>query len=142
MSDSTPPDPSRAALLLRAELALAEGGRDSLQRSGEALQTWVSEHRDDASAWQLLAQTADRQGLRLRSLRALAESQAALGNLAGALDRLRAGQQLVRAGGAGTDFIEASVIDARVRDLLAQRRELLAEQRKQNGSRAGESSPE
>ena len=142
VSDSTPPDPSRAALLLRAELALAEGGRDSLQRSGEALQTWVSEHRDDASAWQLLAQTADRQGLRLRSLRALAESQAALGNLAGALDRLRAGQQLVRAGGAGTDFIEASVIDARVRDLLAQRRELLAEQRKQNGSRAGESSPE
>ena len=142
VSDSAAPETSRAGLLLRAELALAEGSRDGLQRSGEALQIWVSEHREDASAWQLLAQTAERQGQRLRSLRALAESQAALGNLAGALDRLRAGQQLVRTGGVGTDYIEASVIDARVRDLLAQRRELLAEQRKPNGSRGGEASPE
>ena len=142
VSDSAALDTSRAGLLLRAELALAEGGRDGMQRSGEALQIWVSEHREDASAWQLLAQTAERQGQRLRALRALAESQAALGNLPGALDRLRAGQQLVRTGGVATDFIEASVIDARVRDLLAQRRELLAEQRKQNGSRGGEASPE
>ena len=124
-------DPSRAGLLLRADLALAEGGDAALRPSAEALQTWVAEHREDASAWQLLAQTTDRQGLKLRSLRAEAESQAALGNLPGAIDRLRAGQQLARKGGVVTDFIEASVIDARLRDLLAQRRELLAEQRKQ-----------
>ena len=77
---------------------------------------------------------------RLRALRADAESQAALGNLPGAIDRLRAGQQLARAGQANaaslrTDFIEASVIDARLRDLIAQRRELLADQRRQAGSR-------
>ncbi len=127
------PDPSRAGLLLRADLALADGGDAALRPSAEALQTWVAEHREDASAWQLLAQTTDRQGLKLRSLRAEAESQAALGNLPGAIDRLRAGQQLARKGGVVTDFIEASVIDARLRDLLAQRRELLAEQRKQRG---------
>ena len=123
-------DDSRAGLMLRAELALAEGSVGALRHSGQALQTWVAEHRGDATAWQLLAQTTERQGLRLRSLRADAESQAALGNLPGAIDRLRAGQQVARSGGSGTDFIEASVIDARLRDLLAQRRALVADQRR------------
>ena len=123
-------DDSRAGLMLRAELALAEGSVGALRHSGQALQTWVAEHRGDATAWQLLAQTTERQGLRLRSLRADAESQAALGNLPGAIDRLRAGQQAARSGGSGTDFIEASVIDARLRDLLAQRRALVADQRR------------
>ena len=132
------PDPSRTGLLLRAELALADGSAAALRSSAEALQTWVAEHREDASAWQVLAQTTERQGQPLRSLRADAESQAALGNLPGAIDRLRAGQQLARKGGAGTDFIEASVIDARLRDLLAQRRSLVAEQRKQSGQRGGD----
>jgi predicted Zn-dependent protease len=129
------PDPSRTGLLLRADLALADGSAAALRSSAEALQTWLAEHREDASAWQLLAQTTGRQGQPLRSLRADAESQAALGNLPGAIDRLRAGQQLAQKGGAATDFIEASVIDARLRDLLAQRRSLVAEQRKQSGQR-------
>ena len=129
-------DDSRAGMILRAELALAEGSAAALRRSSEALQTWVTERRGDASAWQLLAQTTERQGLRLRSLRAEAESQAALGNLPGAIDRLRAGQQFARKGGAGTtDFIEASVIDARLRELLAQRRTLMAEQRRSGPQR-------
>ena len=123
-------DPSRAGLLLRAELALVDGSAAALRNSAEALQTWVAERRHDASAWQLLSQTTERQGQKLRSLRAAAESQAALGNLPGAIDRLRAGQQLARSGGVATDFIEASVIDARLRDLLAERRDLLVEQRK------------
>ena len=131
---------SRADVLLRAELPLASGDPAALQRSAEALQTWVSEHRDDASAWLLLSQTSQQLGQRLRALRADAESQAALGNLPGAIDRLRAGQQLARTGQGSTaslrtDFIEASVIDARLRDLIAQRRELLADQRRQAGSR-------
>ena len=131
---------ARADVLLRAELPLASGDPAALQRSAEVLQTWVSEHRDDASAWLLLSQTSQQLGQRLRALRADAESQAALGNLPGAIDRLRAGQQLARAGQANaaslrTDFIEASVIDARLRDLIAQRRELLADQRRQAGSR-------
>ena len=138
---------SRANLLLRADMALALGADPELQRSAETLQTWVSEHRDDASAWQLLAQTSQKLGQRLRALRAEAESQAALGNLPGAIDRLRAGQQLARgqqAGGSSgrTDFIEASVIDARLRDLINQRRELLADQRRSSGNSRNAPPPE
>ena len=139
--------PSRANLLLRAEVALASGADLELQRSAETLQTWVSEHRDDASAWQLLSQTSQKLGQRLRALRAEAESQAALGNLPGAIDRLRAGQQLARDQQAGastgrTDFIEASVIDARLRDLINQRRELLAEQRRSGANSRSAPAPE
>ena len=139
--------PSRANLLLRAEVALASGADLELQRSAETLQTWVSEHRDDASAWQLLSQTSQKLGQRLRALRAEAESQAALGNLPGAIDRLRAGQQLARDQQAGastgrTDFIEASVIDARLRDLINQRRELLAEPRRSGANSRNAPPPE
>ena len=131
--------PSRANLLLGAEVALAQGTDLALQRGAETLQTWVSEHREDASAWQLLSQTSQQLGQRLRALRAEAEAQAALGNLPGAIDRLRAGQQLARGQQAGgstgrTDFIEASVIDARLRDLINQRRELMADQRRASGN--------
>ena len=139
--------PARADLLLGAEVALAQGTDPALQRSAETLQTWVSEHREDAGAWQLLSQTSQQLGQRLRALRADAESQAALGNLPGAIDRLRAGQQLARgqqAGGSGgrTDFIEASVIDARLRELIAQRRELLADQRRSGGNSRNAPPPE
>ena len=134
--------PSRANLLLRADVGLALGQVADWQRQAEQLQTWVSEHRSDASAWLLLSQTSQKLGQRLRALRAEAESQAALGNLPGAIDRLRAGQQLARSDQAGgsagrIDFIEASVIDARLRDLIAQRRELAADQRRQGGARNG-----
>jgi predicted Zn-dependent protease len=120
-------DGRRSGLLLQADWALADGSEAALRRSVEALHTWVTGQRDDASAWQALAQAAGRLGQPLRAVRAEAEAQAALGNLPGAIDRLRAGQQLARRGGPGTDFIEASVIDARLRDLQAQRRQLLAE---------------
>jgi predicted Zn-dependent protease len=123
-------DGSRAGLLLQADWALADGSAPVLRRSAETLQTWVTEHRDDAGAWQALSQAAGRLGQPLRAVRAEAEVQAALGNLPGAIDRLRAGQQLARRGGPGTDFIEASVIDARLRALQAQRRQLLADERK------------
>jgi hypothetical protein len=72
--------------------------------------------------------------LKLRSLRAQAEAQAALGDLPGAIDRLRAGQRLARATGSGTDFVEASIIDARLRDLMAQRRAQLAQARPGRGN--------
>ena len=138
---ATAGDGSRPSLLLQADWALAEGSPLAIKRSAEALQTWVSERRDDALAWQLLGQTAGRQGQALRAVRAEAESEAALGNLAGAIDRLRAGQRLARQGGASIDFIDASVIDARLRDLLAQRRQLIADERKA-GERPRDEKPE
>ncbi len=128
------PDSSRSDLHLRAEVALAAGQPEALRECSESLQTWVSEHRRDSSGWLLLSRCASRQGQPLRALRAEAESQAALDNLPGAIDRLRAGQQLARRGGANSDFIEASVIDSRLRELLAQRRQLQQEASPRRGA--------
>jgi beta-barrel assembly-enhancing protease len=100
----------------------------ALRASNEALQNRVSQHPTDPLAWSMLAQGEEAIGQRLRAMRAQAESRAALGDIGGAVDRLRAAQALVRSG-AANDFIEASVIDARLRQLEAQRREIAAELR-------------
>jgi predicted Zn-dependent protease len=137
-ADSMP----RAVLVARAQATLdaarVGGPAAAVRDSTEALQTWVAEHRNDALAWSLLAQCASHLGLKLRALRAEAEAQAALGDLPGAIDRLRAGQRLARTPGAGIDFVEASIIDARLRDLMAQRRAQLAQAR---GAPGGERAP-
>jgi len=126
-------EPSRPVSLLSARIALARAdGEAGWKRSAEDLQTWVSGHPNDAEAWTVLSQLWGRLGQRLRSLRAEAEARLAVGDLAGAVDRLRAGQRLARGGGA-VDFIEASVIDARLRDIEAQRRQMAAEERQQGG---------
>lgn len=124
---------ARPLLLARAQAALAVSRAgappEALRRSVEALQTWVAERRDDALAWATLAQCAAELGQPLRAVRAEAESRAALGDLTGAIDRLRAGQRLARTEGAG-EFIELSVIDARLRELEAERRRLVEESRR------------
>jgi len=133
---------SRPLLLLRAQAALdmwqakAAGAADGLKQSSEDLLTWVSVHRQDPLAWTALALATDAQGQKLRSLRAQAEARAALGDLPGAIDRLRAAQDLTRSG-ADNDFIEASVVDARLRDLQTQRRQLEADLRKRQLALAG-----
>ena len=116
-------DGGRPLLLLRGQLALAGTDASAQRSSADALQTWVALHPLDSLAWGTLAQTWDRLGFKLRALRAEAEVRIALGDLAGAVDRLRAGQQLVRRGGGNADFVESSVIDARLRSIEAQRRE-------------------
>jgi len=124
----------RAALLLRAQAALdlhhkaAAPAAPLLREVTETLQTWVAEHPQDAGAWGLLGSTADAVGLRLRALRAQAEARAAVGDLTGAIDRLRAGQEAAR-NASGQDFIEASVIDTRLRELQGQRRQLVLDAR-------------
>jgi beta-barrel assembly-enhancing protease len=125
---------ARPLLLLRAQATMALHRVDNaaaavpLRSSTENLQTWVAENKTDATAWELLATTSEAQGLRLRAMRAGAEARAAVGDLSGAIDRLRAAQALSRQAGS-TDFIEASVIDARLRQISQQRRELVAEMR-------------
>jgi beta-barrel assembly-enhancing protease len=121
-------DHGRPLMLERAELALAGNDAAAQRTSADALQTWVAVHPMDATTWGALAQTWDRLGFKLRALRAEAEVQVALGDLSGAVDRLRAGQRLARAGGGNNaDFVEASVIDARLRSIEAQRREMARE---------------
>jgi predicted Zn-dependent protease len=121
-------DGSRPSMLLAAQVALGEIAAvtpDSAELKARAsdMQTWVALHPDDSLAWSSLGQTWGRLGLPLRALRAEAESRYALGDLMGAVDRLRAAQRFARGGGP-VDFIDASVIDSRLRDIEAQRRQI------------------
>ena len=68
-------------------------------------------------------------GQPLASLRAQAEAQAALGDLAGAVDRLRAGQRLSRSSGA-VESMEGVVIESRLKALEQQRRAELERERR------------
>jgi predicted Zn-dependent protease len=133
-------DADRPLLLLRARAALAWDTLDSAAAAGvlrltaEALQTWVAEKPEDARAWELLASAWDAIGQPLRAMRAAAEARAALGDLSGAIDRLRVAQTRARGAGPGQDFIEASVIDARLRQLERTRREIALEMRQPRGA--------
>jgi predicted Zn-dependent protease len=122
-------DGSRSAMLMRAGIAIASVDHNALVQSTEALQTWVTGHSRDSQSWATLAQAADLLGLRLRAVRADAEAHAAIGDLPGAIDRLQAGQRASRIDAVGVDFIEASVIDARLRNLRSEQRSLLADSR-------------
>ena len=119
-------DNSRPVLLLAVQAALA--GTDSvvLKERAAALATWVALTPNDALAWTALSQVSARLGQPLRAIRADAESRVALGDLSGAADRLRAGQRRARSGGP-VDFIDASVIDSRLRDVELQRKQIAAD---------------
>lgn len=127
-------DRSRPVMIVRAQAAQARlrsgdpGAAEALRQSTEALQTWASEHKRDALAWQTLAQCAEPLGLRLRSLRAGAEAAYANGDVLGAVDRLRAARQIAQET-RSDDYVEVSVIQSRLRELEGDRRRLLAEMR-------------
>ncbi len=129
---------SRPVLLFQAQLALALAERDlkseqaEVRNSEDRLQTWVANHPLDALAWKALSDLWAINGQALRALRADAENQYALGDLPGAIERLRAGQRLARASST-SDYIEASVIDARLRDITTELRAIMAEQKKGRG---------
>lgn len=139
----------RQARLLGAELALARGdtarvlrlveldsgrrpdllmGSQAQVQTGQAaaaaqrLQTWVATRPRDAGAWQLLSSAYAAQGQALRAIRAEAEARVAQLDYKAALDRFKAGQDLVRKGGGG-DHIEASIIDTRARQVESLLRE-------------------
>lgn len=129
VADTTPT--SRPVLLLAAQIALALNTRkddEALRQISEQLQTWVARYPSDPEAWAMLGRVSAQFGWGLRSLRAEAESHYAMGDLRGAIDRLRAGQNLARSNQAMADFVELSVIDSRLRVIEAQRKQLLTEQ--------------
>ena len=124
---------SRPVLLMSTQAALAAAplaasGNESLQQRGAALQTWVAMHPRDSLAWTALSQVEERRNQPLRAVRADAESRVALDDLSGAVDRLQAGQRRMR-NGAPVDFIEASVIDARLRDVQTLLRQQKADEK-------------
>lgn len=125
-------DGSRPVLLLEARAAIV-GAREvdpdnpALKAEASDLQTWVALHPNDALAWSALGQAWGKLGVPLRSLRAEAESRYALGDLVGAIDRLRAAQRAVR--NAPADFIDASVVDSRLRVIAGERQQLEIDRR-------------
>ena len=109
--------PQRPELVLQTQARLqTHKGPDM----ANALQTWLATHPRDATVWQLLASTYRQNQQPLRAVRAEAEAQVAHLDYGAALDRFRAGQALVRQGGASaSDHVEASIIDTRAREVQA-----------------------
>ena len=116
----------RAQALLQTPRARLAADADMVQVAGR-LQTRVATHPQDATAWQMLASVWQAQGQTLRGVRAEAESHAARYDYAAAVDRFRAGQELARNRRAPEDFVEASIIDTRLRTLQSLLREQAAE---------------
>lgn len=113
-------------LKLRAQAAAAAGASaEQREQALDALQTHLALQPRDAAAWLRAARLWELQGQPLRALRAHAEAHAARGDTVGAIDRLRAALRQSRTPGA--DAIEVSVIDARLRALLYERRQFLRE---------------
>jgi predicted Zn-dependent protease len=86
------------------------------------LQTHVSQHPHDASAWALLSELWRRLNQPLRAIRADAEATAALGDLPGAIDRIMGAHQRFRRPSAA-EVVELSVMDARLKVWQRQQRE-------------------
>jgi predicted Zn-dependent protease len=116
----------RPEVLLQAQIALAlPAGRDLSAVWSEAasrLQTQVSNHPHDATAWADLAEIWQKLGQPLRAVRAEAEATAALGDLPGAIERIQGAEKRFRYPSAA-DVIELSVMDARLKAWQKQQRE-------------------
>jgi len=115
---------NRAELLLLAQAAVvgsqarpAQAGAESaLVDATQNLQTWVAGHPRDAQAWQQLSTVYGAQGRTLGAIRAQAEVDMAQLNYPAALTRFKTAQDWARKGGAGSDHIEASIVDTRTRE--------------------------
>lgn len=116
----------RAQLLLRAR-AWTMQGRDGAARAAQALQVWLAEQPRDGQAWQLLSAACTAQGQMLRAIRADAEAYAVRFDYAAARDRFAAAQDLIRRGTGSNDYIEASIIDTRSKQVEALLREQMRE---------------
>ena len=116
-ADDPKGEAGRPELLLRARALIAT---NAAAQASDSLQPWVADHPRDAGAWQQLAAAWAAQGQTLRSLRAEAEVQVAELDYQGAVNRFRAAQDYSRQHpGGNADLIEASIVDARMRETQA-----------------------
>jgi predicted Zn-dependent protease len=98
------------------------------KQAASELSLWLNQHPRDASAWLLQASAFELQGNALRAIRAQAEARAMELDYGAAVDRFKAAQTLAhqldsegKLDSAG--HVEASIIDARLRELEKWRRE-------------------
>lgn len=115
---------SRASALLGAQAALATR---QPQRAVTRLQAWVALQPRDAAAWQMLSRGFAAQGQTLRAIRAEAEARAAHLDFGGAVDRFKAAQALPAE--QRTDGMELAIVDSRRREVEAQLRESVREEK-------------
>lgn len=109
-----------AAATTRADVLVQSRSLLAAKRAADVssrLQTWVSAHPKDATAWQLLATAYGNQGQNVRAIRADAESRAAQLDYGAAVDRLKAAQTMIRSNPGSADHVESSIIDTRTRQL-------------------------
>lgn len=116
----------RAELMLLAQAQIQAGQPQGLAQAIERLRDWVAVHPRDTQAWRLLARAYEVQGRNVAAVRAQAQADGLEQDWSAALSRLRAAQDLVRAGqwGAmGPDHLEAAIVDTRARELTQLLRE-------------------
>jgi len=116
----------RAELTLLAQAQIQAGQPQGLAQAIERLRDWVAVHPRDTQAWRLLARAYEVQGRNVAAVRAQAQADGLEQDWSAALSRLRAAQDLVRAGqwGAmGPDHLEAAIVDTRARELTQLLRE-------------------
>jgi predicted Zn-dependent protease len=121
--------PQRRSLqLMLAQSRIATGLPEQGRLAAQDMQTLVSANPRDRQAWDLLGEALGLQGETMHALRAQAEASALRWEYVGALDRLKAAQELARnRARQGTlsrgDEMEAAIIDARARVFQSARRE-------------------
>jgi predicted Zn-dependent protease len=122
----TSQDRATRMLLARSRVATQKPVQGKLAASD--LSWWLNQHPRDASAWLLQASAYELQGDPLRAIRAQAEARAMELDYGAAVDRFKAAQTLAHqmASEGKLDRVghmEASIIDARLRELERLRRE-------------------
>lgn len=112
--------------LAQSRVATRKPAQAKLAASDVAL--WLNQYPRDASMWLVLSSAYEVQGDSLRAIRAQAEARAVELDYGAAVDRFKAAQQLAHElASAGkldrAGHMEASIVDARLRDLQNLRRE-------------------
>jgi predicted Zn-dependent protease len=118
----------RATLLSLARSRVATEKPEQVKFAAQEMSQWLTLQPRDASAWLVLSAAYEREGDGLRAIRAQAEARAMELDYPAALDRFKAAQDLARQLARENKLdraghIEAAIVDARLRELEALRRE-------------------
>jgi predicted Zn-dependent protease len=132
LDDLASVSPASSALrphkMLLAQALLASNKPENIRQAVMVLDVWLGKTPRDALAWDLSGQALLKNEQLLRGLRAQAESRAVQYDYVAAIDRLLAAQDaarvMARAGSLSRpDEFDAAIIDTRLRQLRALRRE-------------------
>ena len=118
----------RATLLSLARSRVATEKPEQAKLAAQEMSQWLTQQPRDASAWLVLSVAHEREGDDLRAIRAQAEARAMELDYPAAVDRFKAAQDLARQLARENKLdraghIEAAIVDARLRELDALRRE-------------------